>query len=112
MGREPFRHWVVLIFQLAMAAASRGGPGGWTVIPLDQPGGTESRARGVSGTRQVGNGPNGACIWSGTPGSRVDLNPAGVSAEALAIDGTEQVGNAYVAIGGFIYTRASLWHGT
>jgi hypothetical protein len=50
-----------------------------------------------------------ACLWRGTPESRVDLHFAGRASEALAVSGDSQ-GGWYFEAGG-VLPRAVLWHG-
>jgi hypothetical protein len=51
-----------------------------------------------------------ALLWSGTPASQVDLNPATANSSfAYGIFGTQQVGSASTWDGG---ARAGLWNGT
>jgi hypothetical protein len=90
---------------------------GW--LALAPPSTTEaSQLFAISGSIQVGvyttaANPNfSASLWSDTPGSRVDLNPAGAYAStAAACLGNEQVGYALMN-GANGNEHAGLWHGT
>ena len=70
----------------------------------------------ISGDQQVGDSVvaplflhEHAALWTGTPGSFVDLHPAS-TADSLCIDtdGAQQVGYAYINGN----TRASVWSGS
>ena len=79
---------------------------------LDPPAYGGSIGQGVDGGSQVGYafapGANHAMLWSGSPGSAVDLHPAGfTSSIALGVSGATQVG--YGSASG---DRALLWSGT
>jgi hypothetical protein len=67
---------------------------------------------GISGAHQVGAyTPGHAALWSNTPASRVDLNPAGAtSSEAYGCSSTDQVGYAAFPTTGLL--EAGLWRGS
>jgi len=75
----PFRRRFLLPTLAALAAASTAGAQ-WAAYPLD-PGVQWSDALGGDAARQAGavgvNDQPHAAVWSGTPGSFVDLHPAG-----------------------------------
>jgi len=81
---------------------------GWTVVNLNPAGAAVSYANGVaglSGGQQVGQAYGHAGLWTGTPGSWVDLNPAGAGwSTANDVSDLQQVGEAY--------GHAGLWSGT
>ena len=85
-----------------------------TFTDLNPVGATESRARAVEGTRQVGTavlgGMNHAALWSGSAESFTDLHPAGpVSSEAFGLSDSQQCG--YVMINNTT-PHAALWSST
>jgi hypothetical protein len=84
----------------------------WTVTILN-PVGLDTNALAVSGGQQAGAyqlvTSYGACLWSGTAASWVDLHPAGMYASvAYAVSGGQQAG--YVDSG--FEPHACLWSGT
>jgi len=84
-------------------AALWNGPGPWTSLVLG--GGVV----GMTVTQQVGAFGGRASLWSGTPASRVDLNPPGVAvAVAYGVSGNQQVG--YLNLAGNY--NAAMWSGT
>ncbi len=85
-------------------------------------GNSGSIAYGAGGSQQVGifvtpldqGRQQHACMWSGAPGTMVDLHPLGTdTSTAFAAGAGEQAGCTYVT-GGFNgrHLVASLWHGT
>lgn len=89
----------------------------WTVVRLNPQGSGGSEALGVGGGQQVGytqiNTASGASLWTGTPGTYVNLHPFtndGTSS-AYDTDGAVQVGYvAHPTYGG--KAHAALWQGT
>jgi hypothetical protein len=98
---------------LTLASAALGQ---FTAISLHPAGATESQGLGIgltpTGVRQVGaatiSSASHAAMWSGTPGSFVDLNPAGAGSVAYAISGTMQVGTTFAGS----ITVATTWTGS
>ncbi len=90
---------------LVLAMATSAASAQWTATILHNPALSQSAAYGVSGEQQVG---YPGSLWTGSPGSRIDLTPAGYSGSViLAVHNGHQVGRA---IGPQV--RASLWSGT
>ncbi len=95
----------------------------WTAINLEPtlPGLATSQAYGVHAGQQVGivvlNGETRAALWSGTPGSFVDLAPMNVpdlfASAALGVNNGTQVG--YIAVvdkKGDDFSYAAMWSGS
>jgi len=88
----------------------------FTATSLHPAGATESSSLGIgmtpTGLRQVGAvtiaSVTRAALWTGTPASFVDLNPAGVGSIAYAISGNTQVGVAFAGS----FNVASTWSGS
>jgi hypothetical protein len=78
----------------------------WTLL---SPPASSSVVYGMNGVTQVGR-VSVACLWHGTPESRVDLGAAGMFSEALAVCGNIQAG--YVQFPGDNNYHACLWRGT
>lgn len=96
---------------ITRASLWSGNAASWT--SLHPTGSTESTARGVASSQQVGYADFGsgrnAGLWSGTAASWTSLHPFGASnSEANATSGTRQVGFASISS----VSRASLWQGT
>jgi hypothetical protein len=75
------------------------------------PGATDfGRLYGLHGDTQFGTFNGRAAIWSGTPQSRVDLQPASLpgASDVFGMNGTQQVGDYFTP--GVIH--AALWNGT
>ncbi|MDX2132380.1 MAG: hypothetical protein SFY69_10040 [Planctomycetota bacterium] len=108
---------------LAAACPAYAAMGQWTAINLEPtaPGLVTSQAYGVHAGQQVGivvvNGETQAAVWSGSPGSYVNLSPAGVpnlfASAALGAHAGVQVG--YIAVvndEGDDFSLAAMWSGT
>jgi uncharacterized membrane protein len=90
------------------------------VVDLHPAGYQYSQARATNGTQQTGygvmslgdgNSYSHPLLWSGTPGSVVDLLPPGAfGGDLWGISGDQQVGN--VGFAGASGTHATLWTGT
>ena len=84
----------------------------WVVTSLHNVATNHSQGFGIGGGQQVGWAFSGnwrASLWSGSPGSWIDLHPAGAdSSVAWRAAGGQQIGTA-VYLG---ESRASLWLGS
>ena len=106
-----FRKTLLLLLVIVAVGSA---PAQWTVVNLSPAVPNDSVAWGVNADRQVGwatvDFSDHASLWSGTAGSRVDLNPAEATASrAYGVGGGQQVGSADLAVGP---THAILWIGT
>lgn len=95
--------WAV-IDGLSIAGLWSGSAVSW--IPLAT---TNSAVLGMAGDEQVGYTADGACLWRGSSGSRVDLNGTASYSVANGTDGVTQVGG--YRQGGSL-TMACMWSGT
>lgn len=92
----------------------------WTVVNLNPPGATESRANAVKDGQQVGSavvgGVRRASLWTGSAGSWVDLSlPTSISSEACGVANGQQVGYHEYEPRHFTWNgakRAGIWTGT
>ncbi|MHC4983397.1 MAG: SpaA isopeptide-forming pilin-related protein [Planctomycetota bacterium] len=101
------------IILVLMSAGAALGETSWTVTVLDPNLSTSASASGNTGTQQVGTANFGygsrAALWTGTPGSFVNLNPPGaLSSTARAMAGDQQVGWGNFSNG----AHAVIWTGT
>jgi hypothetical protein len=116
MNALPRRAALLLLVYLMIATPARALT--FTSTLLHPAGFTDSRALGISGTKQIGwgsgsttSGRSHALLWSGTAASVVDLHPSGFfSSTGTGVSGASQVGyGTDLATGD---DHALLWSGT